>query len=132
MSIIRNQFKTYTDERGDIQTIAQNVDVLNITSKKGSKRAAHYHKFSSHLCKLNYGEISYYERPATSQEKPIKVTINPGDYFFSDKMVEHLMKFEDDSEFLCFSFGSRNKEDYENDLVRIDWDLEEIYNSLQE
>lgn len=129
MDIIKNNFETIADERGAIKKIAIAVDVLNITSKKGSKRAAHYHKFSSHLCRLLTGKMLYYERAALSNERPTKIEINPGDYFFTDKQVEHLMVFLEDSEFDCFSFGSREKADYEKDLVRIDWDLQDIYNN---
>ena len=132
MNIIKTNFETIKDERGEIKKIAQNVDVLNIFSKKGTKRAAHYHKNSSHLCKLLNGKMFYYERPACSGTKPIKIEISPGDYFFSGPMLEHLMSFTEDSEFECFSFGSRNKEDYENDLVRINYDLEDVYNNWKD
>ena len=115
------------DPRGQIKKIAQNVDVLNITSAAGTKRAAHYHRQSSHLCRLNKGKMHYYERLAGSQECPKLVVINPGDYFFTGPVTEHLMSFVENSEFDCYSFGSREQENYENDLVRLDFDLEEIY-----
>lgn len=128
----KTDFKVFSDERGEIRTIAQGVDVLNITSKKGSKRAAHYHKYSSHLCKLHNGKMFYYERPAGYNVRPKKIEINPGDYFYTGEKIEHLMVFIEDSEFDCYSFGSRNKEDYENDLVRLSFDLEEIYNNWRD
>ena len=130
--IIREMFETYCDERGEIKKIAQNVDVLNISSKKNSKRAAHYHKSSSHLCKLLSGKMLYYERKALSKDLPIKLEINPGQYFYTGPKIEHLMVFLEDSIFDCYSFGSRSQNKYEEDLVRIDWDLQDIYNQQME
>lgn len=115
------------DHRGFITKIAQNVDVLRIISNKGSKRANHYHKKSSHLCVLVSGAMTYYERPTDSGVKPVMVKIKPGNYFFTDKMIDHLMVFTKDSIFDCYSFGSREKKNYEKDLVRLDYDLEATY-----
>ena len=96
-NIIKTDFETIKEHRGEIRKIAKGVDVLNITSKKGSRRADHFHKFSSHLCKLLFGKMLYFERPANSQIKPIKLEINPGDYFYSKNMVEHSMIFLENS-----------------------------------
>lgn len=130
--VIQKDFETIKDDRGEIIKVAQNVDVLRITSKKGTKRAAHWHKHSSHLCLLVSGKMSYYERKVGLDARPIKVEINPNDYFFTGPQIEHLMVFEEDSVFDCYSFGSRNKQDYENDLVRINYDLQEIYDNWKE
>ena len=130
--VIKRDFETIKDDRGYIKKIAQNVDVLNIFSKKGSRRAAHYHRSSSHLSCLNSGKMFYFERPANSNVKPLKIIISPGDYFFTGARQEHLMVFLEDSEFDCYSFGSRDKEDYEKDLVRIDWDLQDIYDNWKD
>ncbi len=130
--IIKTNFEIIKDDRGEIKKIAENVDVLSIFSYKGKKRASHYHLLSSHLCKLLSGKMLYYERPANSNIKPIKLEINPGDYFFTGKLLEHLMVFIEDSVFDCYSFGSRNKENYEKDLVRIDWDLQNIFENWKD
>ena len=39
------------------------------------------------------------------------------------------MVSKEDTIFDCYSYGSRTKEDYEKDLVRISHDLEDIYNN---
>lgn len=122
-----------SDSRGKIVRIASGVDVLRITSLAGTKRAAHYHKESCHWCVLISGSMTYYERPEFSSNKPTKYEIKkyeikPGNYFYTGPMVEHLMVFNEDSVFDCYSSGSRKQGDYENDLVRIDWDLEKIFN----
>ena len=127
MNIIQNNFETISDERGDIIKIAKNVDVLRIISKKGSIRASHYHIHSSHLCSLLSGSMYYYERDVGSDISPVRLYVKPREYFFTGNMKEHLMVFLEDSVFDCYSFGSRDKIDYENDVVRISHNLEEIY-----
>lgn len=129
MKINNQKFEIIEDNRGKIIKIAKNVDVLRITSKKNTKRASHYHKKSSHICVLISGEMLYYERPTDSNIKPIKIKIKPGDYFITKNMIDHLMVFNKDSIFDCYSFGSRNKMDYEKDLVRLDYDMENLYNN---
>lgn len=126
------EFETIKDERGEIRKIAKNVDVLEISSKEGTKRANHRHLKFGHICYLEYGEIEYYERDVGSNQRPLKTVIRPGEYFFTDAKKEHLMKFTANSWFLCFSFGSRDREDYENDTVKLDYDLEEIYNNWKD
>ena len=131
-NIIKIDFESIKDERGEIRRIAQNVDVLRITSVKGSKRASHRHLHSSHLCVLLSGSMTYYEKPVGQNIKPIKLKINPGDYFYTGKQIDHLMLFDEDSVFDCYSYGSRNQESYENDLIRLDYDLENMYNKWRD
>lgn len=124
-----DKFKTYLDDRGVIQEICKHSDVLRITSKRGSRRAAHFHKTSSHYCVVLQGSISYWERTVGSNDKPEKKVYYAGDIFYTGPMIEHLMVFEYDNftEFYCFSLnGDRSQENYEADLVRLDFDLDKI------
>ena len=73
MNIIKTEFLTNSDHRGNNKLIAQNVDVLRITSKNGSKHGAHYHLTGSHLCVVISGSLIYYERPVNSNIKPTKL-----------------------------------------------------------
>ena len=134
MSIISQfSFENIDEPRGYIRKIAKDVDVLEIFSRKGSIRADHYHLESSHLCKLLSGSMLYFARPAfRAYLKPTKWEIKAGDYFFTDKLIEHQMCFLEDSIFLCFSFGSRKQEDYEKDLVRIPYSLKELYDNWKD
>lgn len=118
------------DNRGYILTILKNIpidSVLHISSKAGAIRANHYHKTSSHYCYLTSGLMYYYERPCGSNTKPICMPIFPFKVFYTGPMVEHCMEFVSDSEMLCFSTGSRDQKDYEQDLVRLGYDLAELY-----
>lgn len=121
--------KSYSDDRGVIHTVIENeiIDsVLFITSNPGSKRANHYHKASGHWCTVVKGSIHYYERPVGDKNHPVMKIIKQGDTFWTGPMVEHLMSFPEYTEFWCFSTGSRGQERYEDDLVRLDFNLDEM------
>jgi quercetin dioxygenase-like cupin family protein len=113
---------SYQDERGEIKTIVEGQafsSVLRISSKAGAVRANHYHKTDYHYCLLESGRMEYYERPVGSQDKPLCLVIKPGQVFYTGPMLEHAMKFLEDSVFWCYSRNSRAQADYESDTVRV-------------
>lgn len=129
MNTILKKRAEYTDARGTIETLVDNLDfksVLRITSTVGSVRANHKHKVDYHVCVLTKGKMKYYERPENSKEKPSVVEINPGDIFYTPPTAEHAMQFLEDSEFWCFSKLSRAQENYEADTVRLVDDLTKL------
>jgi quercetin dioxygenase-like cupin family protein len=112
--------KPFVDARGSIQPLVD-VDMksaLMISSKKGSIRANHYHKSDWHYCYVVSGSIEYYERPVGSNETPKKTVVKTGQLFFTGPMVEHAMKFPEDTVFLTLSRNKRDPAHYEDDLVR--------------
>ena len=111
----------YSDPRGSIQMLMDSPmnSTLVITSEKGSVRANHYHKKGDHYCYLASGQIEYHYRPTGSKDAPKVVTIKPGQMFYTPPMVEHAMKFLDDSVFYVFSNSNREQSNYEADVVRI-------------
>ena len=112
----------FSDDRGEIQTLLEGIpfsSVLRITSCKGAIRANHYHKEDYHYCILESGRMEYYERPVGDTGAPTCVTIHPGQVFYTRSMVEHAMKFIEDSVFWCFSRNSRAQANYESDTVRV-------------
>ena len=120
---------SYIDERGEIQQIINDIpfsSVLKITSKAGSIRANHFHTNDMHVCVLTFGKMNYLERPVGSKEKPIRVEINPGDVFITNRMIEHCMQFVEDSEFLCFAIFFFFLADYEKDTVQLGYSLTEV------
>ena len=52
-------------------------------------------------------------------EAPRRVVIEAGQVFYTAPMVEHAMRFLEDSVFWCFSRNSRKQADYESDTVRV-------------
>lgn len=120
-----NPIEKFIDERGEIITWLRNCDILSVTSKPDTNRANHYHKNSGHLTIITKGSIHYYERPVGSKNKPIYKKYFAGEKFWTGPMVEHQMIFDEDSEFWFFSTGCRSQNEYENDLVRLDFNLSE-------
>jgi len=119
--VIQKLPNPFTDDRGEIQNLLSehHGSCVVIKSVKGSQRANHYHKEDYHYCYLISGRIRYLERPVDSTENPIEYIIGPGTMFYTGPMLEHCMYFLEDSIFLTFGGGTRNQEDYEDDLVRI-------------
>lgn len=95
--------------------------ILRITSQKGTVRANHYHKRDSHLCYLVRGKIEYVTRAVGNDQAPVhRMTIQPGQLFYTPPMLVHAMVFLEDSEFFCFTTSPRRtQEDYEDDVVRV-------------
>mgnify|MGYP001362646925 CR=1 FL=1 len=115
-----NLAKPFVDDRGSIQPLVDLMmrSAVIIHSKAGSLRANHYHKTDWHYCYVLYGEIIYYHRPHGSKESPHEVLIKEGQMFFTPPMVEHCMKFPEDTLFLTLSRNPRDQETYEADVVR--------------
>jgi len=111
----------YADARGAIQMLIDFPigSVHVITSRAGAIRANHYHKEDDHHCYLASGRIEYYDRPAGSAAPPRLTVIEPGQMFYSPPMVEHAMKFTEDSVFYVFAKLRRRPEEYEADVVRV-------------
>jgi quercetin dioxygenase-like cupin family protein len=122
LEILQPKLPSFADDRGEIHTVVEGypfTSVLKISSKKGAIRANHYHKEDYHFCVLESGKMEYYERPVGNKDKPTCVTITSGQVFYTKPMVEHAMKFLEDSVFWCFSKKSRKQENYESDTVRV-------------
>lgn len=110
------------DERGIIDRLGEGPwqSVLRITSKKGTVRANHYHKYDSHLCFLERGKIRYVYRQANDERAPVQeITVKPGQLFYTPPMVAHAMHFLEDSVFYALTPRSGDQGDYENDIVRV-------------
>ena len=127
--IVRNIYKEqkaplelFTDNRGIITDIFYKEDihhVAQIDSKPNVIRGNHYHKEDDHYSYLASGKIQYYYRAAGSKDEPSIEIIEPGQMFYSPPMVEHTMKFLEDSTFYVFAKRNRDQESYEADVVRI-------------
>ena len=118
--IIDNE-EPFVDDRGIIQPIVD-VDLKSavlITSKKGSIRANHYHKTDWHYCYVIQGKIEYFHRELNSSSKAELIIVKKGNMIFTPPLVEHCMKFPEDTLFLTLSRNPRDQETYEADVVRV-------------
>ena len=112
----------FVDARGSIQPLVDEMmkSTLMIESKAGSLRANHYHKTDWHYCYVVSGCIEYYHRPTGSDEEPEMLLVRAGEMVFTPPMVDHGMKFPEDTVFLTLSRNPRDQATYEADVVRID------------
>ncbi len=114
--------KPYVDARGAIQPLVDEMmkSSVMIESKKGSLRANHYHKTDWHYCYVISGCIEYFHRPTGSDEEPECLIVEAGAMVFTPPMVDHGMKFPEDTTFLTLSRNPRDQASYEADVVRVD------------
>ncbi|MBI3553563.1 MAG: cupin domain-containing protein [Elusimicrobia bacterium] len=111
----------HADDRGAIQPLVERLmrSAQLISSKKGVVRANHYHKTDWHYCYMVSGSMEYYERPADSKDKPSKILVKAGQLVFTPPLVEHAMKFLEDTVWLTLSRNPRDQDAYEADVVRV-------------
>ena len=112
----------FVDARGSIQTLVHGdfKAAQLISSVKGSVRANHYHKTDYHYMYLITGAFDYYHRPTGSDEEPEIVHLKAGDVVYTPAMVDHAVKFVEDTTFLNLAGRHRDQSSYEEDLVRIE------------
>ena len=111
----------FIDKRGSIQPLVDLMmkSAVMITSKAGSLRANHYHKTDWHYCYVISGKIEYFHKKVDSPKKPELIIAKKGEMIFTPPLVEHCMKFPEDTIFLTLSRNSRDQETYEADVVRV-------------
>ncbi len=111
----------HVDDRGAIQPLVEMMmkSAVLIDSKEGALRANHYHKTDRPCCSVLKGCIEYYHRPTGSQKSPEKILVKKGQMVFTPPMVDHAMKFPEDTVFLTLSRNPRDQTSYEADVVRI-------------
>ncbi len=114
--------KPFTDVRGALQPLVDEMmkSAVMIESKAGSLRANHYHKTDWHYCYVISGTMEYFHRPTGSDEKPERLVVRAGEMVFTPPMVDHAMKFPEDTVFLTLSRNPRNQQAYESDVVRVE------------
>ena len=115
-----NLEKPFVDLRGSIQPLVDSImkSAVMIHSKAGSLRANHYHKTDWHYCYVISGKINYYYKELNSDKKPDLLIVDKGNMVFTPPLVEHCMKFPEDTLFLTLSRNPRDQETYELDVIR--------------
>ena len=111
----------FIDRRGSIQPLVDLMmqSAVLIESKAGSLRANHYHKTDWHYCYVISGQIQYFYKNVNSNKMPEMISVNEGNMVFTPPLVEHCMKFPEDTIFLTLSRNPRDQETYEADVVRV-------------
>ena len=111
----------FIDRRGSIQPLVDLMmqSAVLIESKAGSLRANHYHKTDWHYCYVISGQIQYFHKNVNSNKMPEMIIVKKGNMVFTPPLVEHCMKFPEDTIFLTLSRNPRDQETYEADVVRV-------------
>ena len=110
----------FVDVRGGIQPLVDEAmkSAVLIESKEGSLRANHYHMTDWHYCYIVSGRMEYHYRPTGISEDPEVLIVEAGQMVFTPPMVDHAMKFTEDTTFLTLSRNPRDQASYEADVVR--------------
>lgn len=89
-----------------------------ISSKKGAKRANHYHTTDTHLMHIISGRARYVERGVDSNYGyEVDREVGPGDQILTGPGVAHAMEFLEDSLMLVLSVNERNPDKYLKEIV---------------
>ena len=112
---------TLADPRGVIESLCDEPvhSVLRIFSKAGSVRSNHYHKTDWHICYVVSGRMEYYALDRDGHKLPEVRTVLAGEYVHTGPNVEHTTVFPEDTVLLVFAGNKRDREGYEDDLVRV-------------
>jgi quercetin dioxygenase-like cupin family protein len=109
-----------TEERGRIVQVADGdyKTVFVIESKKGAKRANHWHKTDTHVMYLISGKARYVET-GTDQSFGYVVDriVGPGDSITTVANVPHAMEFLEDSVMVVCSTSPRDEKTYLAEIV---------------
>jgi hypothetical protein len=123
----------HIDNRGKIQMILESCEIGSISRIEciqNSTRANHWHKNDTHWILVNSGQVEYFERELNSGRKPDKYVLNEGDMIFTEAGWEHTMFFPIDTVFDCYSKLKRTSDNYENETVRFDYSLKDVYEQI--
>ena len=108
-----NKFK---DKRGMISNyeLPEPINLIgNISSKKGTIRANHYHPVQEQKCLLIKGKfVSVYKDLLNSNENRITHCVKEGDLIVTKPNTAHAMVFTEDSIFLNLVRGEREHKNY--------------------
>jgi quercetin dioxygenase-like cupin family protein len=91
-----------------------------IDSEAGSRRSSHWHRTDEHYLFVLSGSMLYTERKRGSGTV-VSFTVNQGEMVHTGPMIEHWTSFPEDTRLISISKLSREHEEHERDLVRVDW-----------
>jgi quercetin dioxygenase-like cupin family protein len=114
--------QTIVEERGKITFVSDELwqTSILIESKKGAKRANHYHTTDTHLIHMISGKARYVELGEDkSYGYVIDRVVGPGDQILTGPDVPHAMEFLEDSLMLVLAKNERQPEKYLNEIVPV-------------
>lgn len=119
----RNERHTFTDDRGLLDVLLPDgvviKNVLYMTGETGAVRGSHVHKKDTHYCTLLSGSVNYC---TLNKDETVNTTVlEVGDTVFTPVGEIHKFVFNEPSVMLALCTESRAQNDYELDIIRIDF-----------
>jgi hypothetical protein len=120
---IINLPESYKDNRGFIQPLCDEIikSVSLIKTNANLWRANHYHKTDWHIIYVVNGSFDYFFRKTGSNEQIKKLQISQNQLLFTDKLIDHAMYYNVDTDIIVMSKNPRDQKTYEEDTVRINF-----------
>lgn len=112
---------TVDDPRGVIEEICDKPvqSITRIFSRAGAIRSNHYHKTDWHVLYVETGLMQYFSLDRNGDGLPKSRIVSAGSYVYTGPNVEHTTIFPEDTVLLCFAGNKRDRDGYEDDLVRV-------------
>lgn len=112
----------FEDLRGKIQNILLSPieSVAIITSKAGTVRSNHWHKYNWHYLYVISGSMKYLEKELDNSNLK-EVIIKAGEMVFTAPNKAHRTEFLEDTVLLSLGKSPKDHDSHEEDLVRIEW-----------
>ena len=113
----------FTDNRGSITDLFYDETINHVTHIKttdtSSVRGNHYHKKTTQAMYIIKGSLKYWYKQLGENETKC-VLVKSGEMVVTKPNEVHAISFEEENEFIVFSWGLRGGKDYEIDTFRVD------------
>ena len=113
----------FKDNRGSITDIFYDETINHVTHIKttdiSSIRGNHYHKKTTQAMYITKGSLRYWYKKLDEIESK-NIIVKEGELVVTEPNEVHAITFEEENEFIVFSWGLRGGKDYEIDTFRVE------------
>jgi UDP-2-acetamido-2,6-beta-L-arabino-hexul-4-ose reductase len=113
----------FKDNRGSITDLFYSENINHVAHIKtvdtSSIRGNHYHKKTTQAMYMVKGSLNYWYKQL-NEKKSKCVRVNTGEMVVTLPNEVHALTFDEENEFIVFSWGLRGGKDYELDTFRVD------------
>ena len=113
----------FIDHRGSITDLFYDDKINHVTHIKtkdiSSVRGNHYHKHTTQAMYMLKGSLFYWYK---GLEEPTakSLRVKTGEIVVTQQNEIHALTFDEENEFIVFTWGLRGGKDYESDTFRVD------------
>ena len=113
----------FKDNRGSITDLFYSENINHVAHIKtvdtSSIRGNHYHKKTTQAMYMVKGSLNYWYKQL-NEKKSKCVRVKTGEMVVTLPNEVHALTFDEENEFIVFSWGLRGGKDYELDTFRVD------------